>query len=108
MSVQNRSACSSHYCRMKAGNEHTNNGRGSIARRAIDLAGWIVPGVIVALIPKCPACLGAYIAFWTGLGLSVAAAANMRVLLILVGMISLGFLAARQTRRLMARPHASP
>ena len=104
MGVQNRCALP-HYCRMKAENEHINNGRGSIARRAVDLAGWLVPGVIAALIPKCPACLGAYIALWTGLGLSVAAAANIRVLLIIVGVISLGFLAVRQRRRLM-RPHA--
>ena len=80
-------------------------GYSSIVRRAVDLVGWIVPGAILALIPKCPICLAAYIALWTGLGLSVAAAANIRVLLIIVGVISLGFLAVRQRRRLM-RPHA--
>src|SRR6266550_2052207 len=79
----------------------------SIVRRAVDLVGWIVPGAILALIPKCPICLAAYIALWTGLGLSVAAAANLRVLLIIVCVMSLIFLAARQTRRLIARPCAS-
>jgi len=82
-------------------------GYSSIVRRAVDLVGWIVPGAILALIPKCPICLAAYIALWTGLGLSVAAAANLRVLLIIVCVMSLIFLAARQMRRLIARPCAS-
>ena len=82
-------------------------GYSSIVRRAVDLVGWIVPGAILALIPKCPICLAGYIALWTGLGLSVAAAANLRVLLIIVCVILLIFLAARQTRRLIARPCAS-
>jgi hypothetical protein len=82
-------------------------GCGSIVRRAVDLVGWIVPSAILALIPKCPMCLAAYIALWTGLGLSVAAAANLRLLLIIACVISLVFLAARQMRRLIARSCAS-
>jgi type IV secretory pathway VirB2 component (pilin) len=77
-------------------------------QRLLSNAGWILPGAILALIPKCPMCLAAYIALWTGLGLSVAAAANLRLLLIIVCGISLVFLAARQTRRLIARSCASP
>jgi hypothetical protein len=82
-------------------------GCGSIVRRAVDLVGWIVPSAILALIPKCPMCLAAYIALWTGLGLSVAAAANLRVLIVIVCVISLVFLVARQMRRLISRPYAS-
>jgi hypothetical protein len=77
-------------------------GCGSIVRRVVDLDGWIVPSAILALIPKCPMCLAAYVALWTGLGLSVAAAANLRVLLIIVCVISLVFLVVRQMRRLIA------
>jgi Flp pilus assembly protein TadB len=75
----------------------------STVRRAVERAAWIVPSTILALIPKCPMCLAAYIALWTGVGLSVAAAASVRVLLIIVCVITLVFLAARQTRRLFAR-----
>ena len=73
------------------------------AWRPADL-GWIVPGAILALIPKCPMCLVAYIALWTGLGLAVPAAAKLRVLLIIACGISLVFLAAKQACRSMARP----
>ena len=82
-------------------------GDGSITRRAVDVIGWILPSAILALIPKCPMCLAAYAALWTGIGISVAAAANLRLLLIVVCVISLVFLTARQTRRLIARPHVS-
>jgi predicted dithiol-disulfide oxidoreductase (DUF899 family) len=75
----------------------------SFLRRCADLAGWLVPGLVLAFIPKCPACFAAYVAIGTGLGISVAAAANLRMLLIVVCVISLIFLAARQTRRLIAR-----
>jgi len=73
-------------------------------RRVANFFGWIVPSAILALIPKCPICLAAYVAVWTGLGLSVAAAANLRMLLIIMCVISLLFLTARQTRRLITRP----
>ena len=82
--------------------------RESTVWRAVDLVGWIVPSAIVVLIPKCPMCLAAYVALWTGLGLSVAAAANVRVLLIIVCVISLVFLAAKQAHRLIARSCTSP
>jgi hypothetical protein len=74
---------------------------GSVVRRAVNVIGWIVPSAILALIPKCPMCLAAYIALWTGIGLSISAAIYLRVtvLVLCVGVIL--FLAARSARLLI-------
>ena len=71
-------------------------------RRGREIAGWIVPGAILALLPKCPLCLAAYVAVWTGIGLSLSVATHLRAshsVILCVGLIL--FLAARNTRRLM-------
>jgi len=77
-------------------------GRGGprlLARRAFALTKWAVPGVTLALIPKCPLCFAAYIAIWTGIGLSCTAASYIRVALIILCIASLTYLAASFVRR---------
>jgi len=66
-----------------------------------EIAAWVIPGAILALLPKCPLCLAAYAAVWTGIGLSFSAATHLRVALVIpcVGLIL--FLAAKNTRRLV-------
>jgi hypothetical protein len=70
-------------------------------RRAVDLVGWIVPGAIFALIPKCPMCLAAYVAVWTGIGLSFSAATRLRAVLLVLCVGLILFLAARNARRMI-------
>jgi len=47
-------------------------------RRSLTLTRWSLPGLVLILLPKCPACLAAYIALGTGLSLSVAASSYLR------------------------------
>jgi len=65
----------SHHCCQK-----TRGGGGHVRqpasrwRRARKVAGWLIPGAVLALLPKCPMCLAAYVALGTGLTLSYASA----------------------------------
>jgi hypothetical protein len=60
------------------------------SRRGWDLAAGALSLGVWALMPKCPLCLAAHLALWTGLGFSLAAATYLRwSLLSLSGMLLL-------------------
>jgi hypothetical protein len=71
----------------------------TFARRCLDIAHWIVPSVILALVPKCPACLAGYLAVGTGFGLSLLTAAHVRASLLILCIISLLYLVVRRLGR---------
>ena len=76
-----------------------------LTRRCRGIAGWILPGAILALIPKCPLCIAAYIAFATGLGVSISTATYLRLSLIGICLASIAYLAAERLSRFrMTRP----
>ena len=62
-----------------------------------DAAGLIVPGVGLLLVPKCPACVAAYVAAVTGIGVSLPMAAGIRWGLIILCVVALGVVAVRWT-----------
>ena len=72
----------------------------TFVRRCVDIAGWIVPGVILGLLPKCPVCLAAYLMMATGISISVAAAVSLRVFLVVLCVSSLVLLGRRHIRNL--------
>ena len=57
------------------------------------------PVLVLALLPKCPLCIAAYIAIGTGIGISVSTAASIRYGLIAVCAATLLFVLARSIRR---------
>ena len=71
-----------------------------VACRSGEIAGWIVPGAILALLPKCPVCLAAYLMMATGISISVAAAVNLRAFLVVVCVSSLVLLGRQHIRTL--------
>jgi hypothetical protein len=76
-------------------------------RRRGQLAGWIIPGTILALVPKCPACLAAYIAVLTGVSVSFSFAAWLRIILMAVCFIVLTLLVVWQLPSLVGAILAS-
>lgn len=71
----------------------------SPVRRYLGAAGWLGPGALLILIPKCPMCLAAYIAMVSGIALPFSTAAGLRLVLIGLCTASLVYLAARKQRR---------
>jgi hypothetical protein len=60
---------------------------------------WILPSVLLVLLPKCPACVAAYVLLWTGLGLSLSVAAGLRYGLLFLCVASLLFLIVNRLYR---------
>lgn len=67
------------------------------ASRAVRAVKWFVPSVLLALLPKCPACLAAYLAV-SGIGVSTATAAGLRTGLLVVCVGALVVLVVRLIR----------
>ena len=80
--------------------EIVSRGEWLIAR---NVTGWIIPGAILTLIPKCPMCLAAYVAVWTGIGVSLSTAAHLRMSLLVLSLGLILFLAAINTARLIRK-----
>jgi hypothetical protein len=73
-----------------------------VARRVAGVAQFVAPAAALALLPKCPMCVAAYVALFTGISLSAAAATYLRGGLVAVCVASLVLLAGRRAYRAIA------
>ena len=68
------------------------------ARRGGEVAGWVGPGLMLALLPKCPACVAGYVAL-AGVGISISTATYLRWLWLIASLVFLLYFATRLVRR---------
>jgi hypothetical protein len=92
-----------HCCQIKTQASDNTRRPASQLRRGREIAGWIVPSVTLALVPKCPVCLAAYVALATGIGVSLPTATYLRTILVALCVASLAFIAGRRLRSFMTR-----
>jgi hypothetical protein len=74
-----------------------------LAQRFFDVAGWTIPGALLALLPKCPACLAVYLALGTGIGISVSTATILRASLVSLCAASFVYMTARFISKIYRR-----
>jgi hypothetical protein len=77
----------------------TTAGPVSATRRCLDLAGYVVSAAVLVLLPKCPACLAAYLAMGAGVGIAVSTAASLRLILLFVSLSWLAYGLSRRWRQ---------
>ena len=90
-------------CEAEARTGESNRRPGRRAWNAREVAGGIVSSVTLALLPKCPACLAAYIALASGIGISMQAAAHLRTGMVVLCAGALVFIVARRVASSLTR-----
>jgi hypothetical protein len=65
--------------------------------------GWIIPGVMLALLPKCPLCLATWLSLVLGIGISAPAASVLHAML---GTLCLLFCVICLVRHILLHRHS--
>lgn len=73
---------------------------------------WLLPGVALVLLPKCPACFAMYFAAATGIGIAVSTAASLRIVTmfacVAVPIVATLWPTLRTLQRRLIARHAAP
>ena len=69
--------------------------RGPPARRWRSAGSCVGSGAMLLLLPKCPVCIAAYLAVWTGVGIAAPIAGHLRSVMAVIFVMSLCFLLVR-------------
>ena len=80
---------------------------GQRGRPARGAAAFALPSIALALIPKCPMCIAAYLAISGGVGVSLSTAAHLRTALVWLCWSVLVLLAVRVAMRFNRRSGAA-
>ena len=64
---------------------------------------WLFPTALLVLMPKCPLCVVAYVAMFTGIGITVATARWIQILMVVICVSSLAWLTFKLWRRRVLR-----
>lgn len=94
---------SSKCCGMGEGNVRGRSGKWGrwghaarmMSRKCAIVAGWVLPGAVLALMPKCPLCLAGYVVVLTGIGFSGSTIEYARRGVVFVCVLCLALLSAR-------------
>jgi hypothetical protein len=70
-----------------------------LLRRAWRSIQWLFPTALLVLMPKCPLCVAAYVALFTGVGISVSTARWIQIVMLMICLTSLAYLAIKYYRR---------
>ena len=84
-----------HCCQGKSRANNDVRQESTRLRRPSGAVRWMVPGALLALMPKCPVCIAAYVSVCTGLTMPYPSAQILRRTLIALCIGTLALLAAR-------------
>src|SRR6201999_3655890 len=75
-------------------------------RRAWRSIQWLFPATLLVMMPKCPFCMAAYVALFTGVGITVSTARWIQIIMVVFCLTSLAYLAVRHKPIFQRRNHA--
>lgn len=76
----------------------------SVRRCCGTAAGTVAPAAVLVLLPKCPACIAAWLAVGAGIGVSMSTAATLRMVIVGLCVACLAFVVVRQVLRTARKP----